>query len=288
MFFLIGKVKVRLHFLFIAIVAAGLFGGAYKEVIAAVLAILVHEISHVLAARMLDIKVDELELLPFGGRINIKRFYQYSREGEVLVLLAGPVGNLLLAAVFMSLAYNRLIPYGIMYFFLRYQLILGLFNMLPALPLDGGKIFMLWLSQTVSFIKAVRIAARVGKVLAFFLFALFLVMAANSNLSPALVVTGIFLFWAASDEERHAPLMFMSYMAHKKENLIEKGVLPVQSIVAFVKVPVKQVIFRLNPQNFYLIYIVDNNNRLKKCLTETEIFDTIIEKGLDIKVEDLL
>ena len=140
----------------------------------------------------------------------------------------------------------------------------------------------------VSFMKAVRMAARAGKGLAFFLWALFLAMAANSSLSPVLVVAGIFLFWAAGEEEKQAPLMFMSYMAHKKENLIEKGLLPVQAIVAFVKMPVKQVLFRLNPQSFYLVYVVDNSCRLKKCLTETEIFDTIIEKGLDIKVEDLL
>ncbi|MDN5331667.1 MAG: stage sporulation protein [Tepidanaerobacteraceae bacterium] len=288
MAFLISGIKLKLHFLFIVIIVAGFAGGLYEEVVAAILALLVHETSHVLAARMLGIKVDELELLPFGGRISIKGFYQYSREGEVMVVLAGPAGNLFLAAVLISLTYQGLLPYDKAYLFIRYQLTVGLFNLLPALPLDGGKIFMLWLSQMVSFIKAVRVAARMGKGLAFFLWALFLAMAVKSNYNPVLAVTGIFLFWAANEEEKQAPLMFMSYMAHKKENLVNKGLLPVQAMVAFVKVPVKHVLYRLNPQSFYLVYVVDKSCKLKKCLTETEIFDTIIEKGLDIKVEDLL
>ncbi|MFO7152284.1 MAG: site-2 protease family protein [Bacillota bacterium] len=288
MAFSVFGVRIRLHFLFAAIIALGFAAGLYEEVVAALLAILVHEISHISAARAVGIKVEELELLPLGGRINIKGFYQSSRESEVAVVLAGPAGNLLMAAVFISLTYQGLVDYDTANVFVRYQLTLGLFNLLPALPLDGGKIFMLWLSQMVSFIKAVRMAARAGKILAFFLWALFLATALNSGPNLMLLIAGTFLFWAAGQEEKQAPFMFMSYMAYKKESLIEKGLLPVQAMVAFGKMPVKQVLFRLNPQSFHLVYVVDKSYRLKKCLTETEIFDTIIEKGLDIKMEDLL
>ncbi|MCG0275264.1 MAG: site-2 protease family protein [Thermosediminibacteraceae bacterium] len=288
MAFLISGIKVRLHFLFLMILAAGLAAGFYGEVAAALLALLVHEASHILAARMLGIEVEELELLPFGGRMSIKGLYHYSFEAEVMVILAGPLGNLSLAAMFIALVYQNFLPWDVGYLFIRYQLALGLFNLIPALPLDGGRIFMLWLSQMVSFISAVRIAARIGRALAFFLWALFWVAAIKGNYNMDFLMSGIFLFLAAAEEEKRAPLMFFSYMTRKRENLMRKGFLPVQALVAFAGVPVKQVLYRLNPQNFYLVYVVDRGCRLKKCLTETELFDTIIDKGLDIKIEDLL
>ncbi|TYP57606.1 site-2 protease family protein [Thermosediminibacter litoriperuensis] len=288
MAFLIWGIKVKLHFLFLMVLTAGLLAGFLVEVAAAILALAVHEASHIFVARMLGIAVEELELLPFGGRMRLKDLYYSTCEEEIMIILAGPMGNLALAAMFMSLIYQNFIPWETGYLFIKYQLALGLFNLLPALPLDGGRIFMLWLSQMVSFISAVRIAARAGKVLAFFLLALFAATAFKARYNVSFLVAGIFLFFSAAGEEKQAPMIFISHMARKRENLLKRGILPIQALVTLAGVPVKQILYRFNPQNFYLVYVLDKGWKLKKCLTETEIFDTIIDKGLDIKVEDLL
>ncbi|ADL07515.1 site-2 protease family protein [Thermosediminibacter oceani] len=288
MAFLIWGIKVKLHFLFLLVVTAGILSGFFAEVAAALLALAVHEASHIFTARMLGIAVDELELLPFGGRMKLKYFYYSTCEEEIMIILAGPMGNLAFAALFISMIFQNIIPRETGYLFIKYHLALGLFNLLPALPLDGGRIFMLWLSQMVSFISAVRIAARAGKALALFLLSLFVATAFEARYNLSFLVAGIFLFLSAAGEEKHASILFISHIARKKENLLKRGLLPMQALVALAGVPVKQILYRFNPQNFYLVYVVDNRWKLKKCLTETEIFDTIIDKGLDIKVEDLL
>jgi stage IV sporulation protein FB len=52
--------------------------------------------------------------------------------------------------------------------------------------------------------------------------------------------------------------------------------------------PVKKILYLFAPQKYFIVYILDKNMEIKKYLTETEIFDKVIEKGLDLKMKDLI
>lgn len=133
--------------------------------------ILFHEFAHALTARLFGYKTRDITLSLLGGCASLcalpKKNYQ-----EFLVAIAGPLSSLFLAGVaFFSLnlmtmqvffSYGGQLVLCTMYM----NVMLGLFNLLPALPMDGGRIFRSVLSFKLSKLDATRIAMYVGRVMA--------------------------------------------------------------------------------------------------------------------------
>ena len=109
-------------------------------------AALVHELAHWAVLRRLGGEVRSLQLGLFGARMEIAHPERLSYGGEMLVTAAGPLVNLLLAPGLAWLGREA----EVFWLFAGAQLVLGAFNLLPALPLDGGRILWLalaWLTE---------------------------------------------------------------------------------------------------------------------------------------------
>ncbi len=136
--------------------------------------VLLHEYGHAMAARHYGIPTRDITLLPIGGVARLERLPDNPRH-ELVIAIAGPLVNVVLAAAlsaFMLLAHGTLLPRetggGI---FVIQQLLtvnvsLVLFNLLPAFPMDGGRILRAVMSMMMDPVRATRIAAGVGRVMA--------------------------------------------------------------------------------------------------------------------------
>lgn len=162
--------------------------------------VLIHEFAHALVGRSRGATVEDIILLPFGGAT---RFTKLSGAGANLAMtIAGPLTSLALAAAagLAALATRaQLFPVDIHHgtvigrlFWLN--LILGLFNLLPVFPMDGGRILQGLLSGRVGEPQSTIIVARVGRVLATGL----MILGLTGNLW--LVVIGFYLFVEAGRE----------------------------------------------------------------------------------------
>src|SRR4030042_4461521 len=143
------------------VVALGLFGG-----------VLVHELAHSLVARYKGIKINSITLMIFGG-------IAYMEEGgpdpkaELPMALVGPIASLVVGLVCMGIAY--VVPAviqnppfaGIVIFVFGYlggvNIILFAFNLLPAFPMDGGRVLRAWLAKRMPLHRATKIAADIRK-----------------------------------------------------------------------------------------------------------------------------
>lgn len=280
------KVKISLFFIFITLVA--LLTDFYRQLIAIFFALGIHELGHLLTAREFGLNVESIELLPFGGKIKIKNLDEASLEQEMLTVIAGPMVNFAVATILMYMLNKEMMPKEFGNILINYQLILGFFNMIPALPLDGGRIFVLWLRQFTNYTSAVRIASRLGKILSvvFSILALYGLLFKKSFIN--LLIMSIILFYQAVKESRQAPYLFMKQIARKKQNLLNKEFFPLETIVAMENTPIKKILYQFIPQKYYIIYILDDEMNVRKSFTETEIINKILETGLDIKFKDLL
>ncbi|HHW02017.1 MAG TPA: hypothetical protein GXX35_04285 [Thermoanaerobacterales bacterium] len=288
MSFKILEMDIYIDFFFVLIVFSSICAGLWVHMLAALAALGFHELGHVVTARTMGMKVEKIEILPFGGRIKIANLYETIPEVEMLTALAGPMTNFAVSFFLLFLIEQKVILPQTGNNFIDYQLMIGLFNMLPALPLDGGRVFILWLRQHMNFISAVRTAARLSKVLAAVLFLTAVIGLFMGKLFINFIIAGIFLIAYSLKEQKEAPLFFIKQIAGKKELLFKKGFLPVAGLVAIGNTPVKQLLYEFMPDKYYFVYIVDNSLRIKKYLTETEIFDKIIREGLDIRLKELI
>lgn len=283
----IANHKISISIVFVAAVILAFAAGMYIETIAALLALGVHEFAHVFVGSRLGIAIYEIEILPFGGRIK-SSLSDASDEKEMLAVLAGPLANFAVVGFIFFLSTLKLLPSNIAWQFTHYQLMLGIFNMLPALPLDGGRLFALWLRQRVSYTSSVRIASYTGKILAYSMLFVALIGLAFKRVYLSFILAGFFLLQQASKEEKEAPFVFMKYLARKKEKLLKNQDLPGEVLVVDQEATAKKVLYSFCPHKYFIVYILDENMKITKFFTETEIFDKIIEKGLDFKMKDLI
>ena len=145
----LGATELTLHPLAPLMALLALRLGLHAELAAILAALTAHEAMHLAAAKALGVPVLRLELLPFGGAIELGNLYALARGRLALVALAGPAGNLLLAATAAALAWGGLLPPRPAALLVRADLMLMLANLLPALPLDGGRVLYAMLEPVI-------------------------------------------------------------------------------------------------------------------------------------------
>lgn len=216
------KVKgtvVRLHFtflLFLVWIGAAAFahgGGraAFQEVallVALFLCVLLHEFGHVFAARRYGIVTPDITLLPIGGVARLERLPEKPAQ-ELIVALAGPAVNLVIALVLMLVAGGTVSETGMelaspavgfLASLVSVNVFLAVFNLIPAFPMDGGRVLRALLTFRLGYVRATHVAAIVGEALALGLGVLGLFG------NPILIFVAVFVFIGAASESHAVKL----------------------------------------------------------------------------------
>lgn len=174
--------------------AAVVYGLAF--LLAVFASVVAHEFGHALTARSFGISTRQILLLPIGGVAQIDGAHMPPRE-EFMVALAGPVVSFLLSGLFFAVSAlaGDVTPHSFLGALAWANLGLGVFNLLPAFPMDGGRVFRALLSARMGPLRATEIAAAVGKFAAVGLGAY-----AIASGRTMMTVVAIFLWFAASGE----------------------------------------------------------------------------------------
>jgi len=269
-------IRLRVNPLFFLFVALWIFLGAPLETALLCLIVLVHEFAHALSGRAMGLKVSEIQLYPFGGVARIEELLELEPYLERRLAWAGPAANFALAGVGMVL-YSRLFPgCGPLLFFIRSNLILALFNLLPALPLDGGRILRATLSPLLGFRSATEKAALMGQILAVLLCGagVFFWRAGGFGLSAILM--GIFLFFAATREKKMAVYSFLRSLGVKEKELFKRGGLKGELLVVLEETRLLDVFRLFSPQRYHFVRVVDRSQEVHGEITETSLIRAAI------------
>ncbi|WP_170464077.1 site-2 protease family protein [Ruegeria arenilitoris] len=167
--------------------------------------VVAHEFGHALMARRYGIKTPDITLLPIGGLARLERMPENPMQ-EVWVALAGPAVNVVIFIVLMVLGAGMpladmaridLTNAGLLNRLAYVNLLLAAFNMIPAFPMDGGRVFRALLCLRMNRVKATRVAALAGQMVAVAFGFLGL-----STGNPLLVLIAVFVFVAANAESQ--------------------------------------------------------------------------------------
>jgi len=276
------RVKISPYFLALMVMYAGL--GVWPQAAAVFILVFLHEWVHILVAKGYGVEIESVELLPFGGVARFQGMFEADPVVESVVALAGPASNLLLALAGVVVGRTGWLDPEIIDYFIKANLTVALFNLVPALPLDGGRVLRAWFNTRVGFRKATRRAALAGKGtgIGLTLLGIISLLMKYTDFTPALV--GIFVFLAARQEEKDAQFVFLRYLNRKKEELVKQGILRTHSLAVKPDFPVKEVIRHFLPQRFTIIHVVDEGFRVSSTYTETQVIRALFEKGIDYPV----
>ena len=157
-------------------ISGGVLGMAWSVglIVLFFLCVILHELGHSLTAQRYGVRVPRILLLPIGGMAEFDRIPRKPSQ-ELLITLAGPAVNFLIAAALTPVMWSSIIsdkeapPYSLLDLGGQLwvaNLVMGTFNLLPVFPMDGGRIFRALLAMKLSYLRATWWAATVGKVLA--------------------------------------------------------------------------------------------------------------------------
>jgi Zn-dependent protease len=136
--------------------------------------VILHELGHSFMARRFGVRVSRILLLPIGGMAEFDSIPRQPKS-EILIALAGPAVNFVLIGVFLLFVpfpnWNELLeapltPTTAAQLILLLNTFMGLFNLLPVFPMDGGRVFRALLARRLSYSRATFWAATLGKILA--------------------------------------------------------------------------------------------------------------------------
>ncbi len=165
--------------------------------------VVAHEFGHALMARRYGIKTPDITLLPIGGLARLERMPEKPMQ-EVWVALAGPAVNIVIWVILVALGAGMPLETmaqidstgpGLMNRLAYVNLLLAAFNMIPAFPMDGGRVFRALLCLKMDRVKATRVAALAGQIVAV-AFGFWGLSVGN----PILVLIAVFVFVAANSE----------------------------------------------------------------------------------------
>jgi Zn-dependent protease len=213
----LAGIDIFIHFTFFILVTwvafiqwklNGAIGAAFSGVVfilAVFACVVLHELGHALAARKYGIRTQDIILLPIGGVARLEKMPDRPIQ-ELWVALAGPAVNVVifaLLAVYLWIS-NTLTPDNQLMMttaafverIMGVNIFLILFNMIPAFPMDGGRVLRALLATRLAYIRATRISANLGQGIAL----LFGVIGLFYN--PILLFIAFFVWMGAAQETR--------------------------------------------------------------------------------------
>lgn len=261
--------------------AAGLVAGQGVAVLAYLLSLALHEACHAAMARNLGLALGRVELLPFGGRADILGLEARGPMTEAAIAIAGPLGNIVVLA-----AASALMRFG-GFDALRLRLLLDanigilVVNLLPAFPLDGGRVLRAILWRRLGFSDATRAALAIARLVAIVLLPVGGVLQLAGYAGWQAAVLGVLILVAVQGEGRQAALQRYALWLRAIEDLRAGRTLPVQLLAAGPGSRLRQVLRHLFGRSAHEVILYDRDLEQVGRLTDRDLYRALQQGELD-------
>lgn len=267
--------RVRLHPLFLALLALAVGVGMWREMLVLFLLVMLHEIGHATAANHLGYEVQEVSLLPFGGVAKLSyASVGFNPRHEALIAAAGPFVNLVLAALawiayaagIWSLAFYHMV--------VELNVWIAVFNLLPGLPLDGGRVLRAARARKIGYESASREAYNV----ALFLSIVLLLMGAAALWAGyphfGMLVLGVFLCVTAWTGRRDVSMETVRFLDSKRRRGKDRPEL-VRALAAGNQSTIREIVRQFAPDRYHMVYVLNDDGAVVTILEEEELLEAV-------------
>lgn len=254
---------------------ASIATGRFMDIAMLFAIVLWHELGHLMAALRFGWTVREVKLLPFGGVVEVEEAGTLPAREEVWVALAGPMQNAFLAAAAWGFGQAGWADAGWAEAFVRANLIIGAFNLLPILPLDGGRMLQAWISLRVPYHLTLLWSARISlSFSAFVTLAALAPLLAGGLIQLNLLAVGLFLCASNWTYMRNVPFVFLRFLVHRNERSdkrVDRGTLSRPIVIAEDR-PLVQIIRLFMKEQYHLVYVM-RRGKISQVVPEKTIIE---------------
>ncbi len=271
-----------MHPVFVLLMMLSVATGQFVELITLFVIVFIHELGHATAAALLGIQVKSIQMLPFGGVAVIEDRGDLTAGKEILISLAGPLQNVLMigaAAAMQSLGWwdGEFLTY-----FIQANTIIALFNLLPILPLDGGKIAQALVSLFLPYHKTLIITYRISIVASMFMIgiALFPLFIDQGKIELNILLMGCFLLYSGIVDYRNIPYRFVRFLVNRDKLFtyhVSAGSLA-QPIISMPAKPLDAILRLFKREKYHMVYVMNAQGKIIGVLPEQRIIESYFEK----------
>lgn len=281
-----SKIKVNILFLILLIIL--FYYGYIEYAFISFSIVIIHEMSHSIVSILLGYKIEDIEIFPFGGVVKLDKLIGVNPNHEILIAGAGPLSNIIMALTSYLIVVKYSLNNDLILYFIYANIIITITNLLPILPLDGGRIVRAYLSFLIGMKASTKVIIFISKIVSCALFVSGIILFKYNKLNIFISFVAIFLYVSVKREKEMAVFIFMNEIIEKKQYLFKKGVLRTKQLVALKNASIKSVIYKFRPQKYHIVTVLDGNCNVIGVLTESEIIEGILKYGLHARIEKLL
>ena len=252
------RIKFSLSFLFIlTCILIGFFVGI-EEFLIYFAVVILHELAHFFVASRLGYKLKNIHILPYGVRLDFDGVVFYGND-EINIALAGPLLNIIISILCVAIWWCFPQTYYYLDYFCFCNLVLGLFNLLPCFPLDGGRILLCIVSKNHERQDVIKKTILLNYLISLLLVILFL-LSIFSSINFTFLYIAIFLFAGAFNPEKNSKYTPNILMCDYKK--VEKGA-GVKIIAVSANMPLFKIVSKCSKTKFNIIYVVFSSGEVR-------------------------
>lgn len=239
--------------------------------------VILHEYTHYFTAYIFGYRGGKIKILPFGASLNLTGIEGASVKEEIIISLSGPIMNLVLAVIFYALNINYRNGFIETLFFTN--LCIGIFNLLPALPLDGGRILRAIISSRTIYRRAniitISISMSIGGL--FILYYLFCFFKGHINFTFGIIAFYIIIY--SKKEKERVAYIIMSDIIKKKFKFMKKGYIENKSLSIYWREGLLKALSLVEKNRYNLFIVLDDDLKVVDIIYESEVIDGLKNYG---------
>lgn len=276
---------VKINKYFIPYVLVLIIIGFKEKLLLSFIVVFFHELVHYVVARYLGFTGFDIEILPIGTVLKLKDIEEATPMEDLIISFSAPLVNLFMAAIFLKLKgkYSNEL-YNLLF---QCNLVIGFFNLIPAYPLDGGRILRALINFKCIYKIAnkitVYISIIIGSALIFYYLFLFFAGVKNVNLG----IIAIFIIVSSLKERERIVYLIMGDIIKKKYKFIKRGYIENKSMSVFYKNDLISVLSIIEKNKYNIFSILDDNMKVMDIIYEEEIVEALKVYG-NITLQELM
>lgn len=230
-----------------------------------------------LAAHIFGVALYSFRPTLVGIRARLKNTRSFKKQ--TIIYFAGPLGNFLFALCLINTE-------GFLNNIFEANVAIGLFNLLPIYPLDGGQILIVFSYKLMGSNKTFRLTKRLTLILKACLFMIG-VLQIGLFKNPSLLIAAVILPGAGLLEEA-VSIMKLENLLNRKQRIIRKGVYPAGTIIVMEDLTIGDVMQKLDYDRFHFIYVLNYDFEIIGQVTEQDIIKAIEKYSSSDKITNVL
>ncbi len=272
--------NIKIHPLFLLVGCVLIYLGEGVTFLVYVLTVLLHEKAHFFVGDKMGLKLKSTSLTPFGGQVQLE-MYKLSDSSEILVVLAGPMVNIFVCILLLAL-------WQIFDFTQKYtqtlfiaNLTTATVNLVPAFPLDGGRILYIYLRKLLGESKSTTFMSYFGLFVSSLFIVVFLYFI--EILPYTLLSMAVFILLSSFFELKSE--RFFRQVEKFKHN--KKEIMPIKTFVVDSDTPLFKLLKKIDNNNFSQFFVIKNGIKIA-LLNQNQLINFAILGFADKKIIELI